>query len=231
MRRNRFALVLLAVSTAATAQQPSQDKHFIRASADAVVTGKPDRANISIGVQTQGATAKASAEQNATETANVMHKIKTVLGTNGEIKTTNYSISPHYEMNAGNNRQSGFDTNDTVEVTVDDLSLLPRLLDAATGSGANSIGGISFTVKDNTALRQQALTEASEKAKAAAEAIAKALGLRVVGVASAEAGSSSGPVRPMPMRMMLAKSVPSTPIESGSIEVSASVTVTLEVNP
>jgi uncharacterized protein YggE len=86
-------------------------------------------------------------------------------------------------------------------------------------------------VKDNTALRQQALTEASEKAKAAAEAIAKALGLRVVGVASAEAGSSSGPVRPMPMRMMLAKSVPSTPIESGSIEVSASVTVTLEVNP
>ena len=116
-----------------------------------------------------------------------------------------------------------------MEVTVNELPLLPRLLDAATGSGANSIGGIVFTVKDNSALRQQALAEASEKAKAAAEAIAKALGLKVVGVASAESDFSSGPVRPMPM--MMTKSFVSTPIESGSIEISASVTVTLEVNP
>jgi uncharacterized protein YggE len=133
-------------------------------------------------------------------------------------------------MSSGSNRQNGFDTNNTVEVTVDDLPLLPKLLDAATGSGANSIGGIAFTVKDNTALQQQALAEASEKAKAAGEAIAKALGLKVVGVASAESGFSSGPVRPMPMAMM-AKSFTATPIEAGSIEVSASVTVTLEVNP
>ena len=80
MSRNRFALVLLAMAATATAQQSSQDKHLIRASADAVVSGKPDRANISIGVQTQAATARASAEQNATQTADVIQKIKAVTG-------------------------------------------------------------------------------------------------------------------------------------------------------
>jgi uncharacterized protein YggE len=86
-------------------------------------------------------------------------------------------------------------------------------------------------MKDDSALRLQALAEATRKARTSAEAIAQALNLHVAGVLSAESGFNSTPIRPMSMMMALPKTLPSTPIESGSVEISASVTVTLEVNP
>lgn len=228
---NRFVLVTLVITVTVSAQQQAQDKHFVRASAEATVTGMPDCAQISIGVQTQAGTAKAAAEENAAQTAEVIKTIKAILGSSSQIQTVNYSISPHYEMNNGGSRQDGFETHNSVEVRVDDLSLLPQLLDASSARGANNIGGISFSMKDDSALRLQALAEATRKARTSAEAIAQALNLHVAGVVSAESGFNSTPIRPMSMMMALPKTLPSTPIESGSVEISASVTVTLEVNP
>jgi uncharacterized protein len=78
-------------------------------------------------------------------------------------------------------------------------------------------------------VRAQALSEASRKARAAAEAMAAALGLKVVRVLSAEEGGQPQVIRPMAMAMKVAASP--TPIESGNIQVQASVTVTVEVAP
>jgi uncharacterized protein YggE len=219
--------ILIAFVLTASAQQP--EKHVVRASAEASVTGNPDQASLTIGVRNQAATAKAVADQNAVQTAQVLRSVKAVLGSNGRLQTSGYSIGPYFEQrNNLPHLLNGFEANNSVQVIVDDLSVVGALLDAATANGANNIVGVSFGLKDDSALRLQGLAEANGKARAAAEAIAQALNLKVVGVASAESGYGTSPVRPYFTAQMLTSS---TPIETGTLNVTASVTVTLEVNP
>lgn len=224
------ALLVLATALTAFAQMPPE-KNFVRATAEASVSAQPDRAHIAIGVRTQAPTAKAAAEQNAALTSQVLTTVKGIIGSKGQVQTAGYSISPHYEITGSSSHQNGYETSNTVEVTVDDLSLLSQLIDASSANGANSIGGISFDLKDDSSPRLQALAEASRKAKAAAEAMAQALNLHVAGVASAESSTGGTPIRPMIMSAMAAsRMVVPTPVESGSLDIHATVTVTLEVN-
>jgi len=205
--------------------------HFVRASGEVTIKAKPDRAQISIGVTTQAHTAQEASTQNANETTQVLDAIKRALGKNGEVKTTGYSISPQYDYSNGHAPKiTGYQANNTVLVTDDDLSSLGSVIDSATGSGANNVNGISFTLRDDTAVRAQALQEAALRARANAETIARALNLRVTGVLQAE--PTEMPVvqpRPMPMMSAMAKTAAPTPIESGDIDIHANVTVVLEV--
>jgi uncharacterized protein len=204
--------------------------HFVRASGQATVTAKPDRASVDIGVATRASTAQAASEQNAKQTSEVLTIIRRALGTGGEVQTSNYTLAPQYDYaNNQPGRLIGYDATNTVLVTVDDLSLLGKIIDAATKSGANNIAGISFTLKDDTAMRAAALREATIRARANAEVIAKALDVPIVGVLQAEP-SEVPSIRPMvmPMKMAAMREAAATPIESGSLEVHATVTVTLE---
>lgn len=206
--------------------------HVVRASGEATVTAAPDRARISIGVQNQASTAQQASSQNAAQTARVLQVIKQALGSSGQVKTENYSVMPEYQYPRDGTPPKivGYRATNTVQVTIDDLSLTGKVIDAATQSGANNVEGISFQLKDESAVRSEALAEAAVKARASAEAIAKALNLRVTGVIQAEATGGAPPIRPM-MRAMgaAAKEAVSTPVEPGSLEIHASVTVTLEV--
>ena len=121
-----------------------------------------------------------------------------------------------------------YQASNTVQVTIDDLSLTSKVIDAATQSGANRIEGISFLLKDDSPVRSQALAQAAVKARASAEAIAKALNLRVVNVLQAEASEEEPSIRPMVVRAF-SPAREATPIEAGNLEIRASVTVSLEV--
>jgi uncharacterized protein YggE len=224
------ALFLLLTLSVVFAQTPTAGPHFVRASGQATVEVKPDRASVEIGVVTHSSTAQTASEQNAEQTSEVLKIVRRALGTGGEVKTSNYTLAPQYEY-ANNQapRLTGYEARNTVLVTVDDLSLLGRIIDAATKSGANNVAGISFTLKDDTAVRAAALREATVKARANAEVIARALNVQIVGVLEAEP-SEAPAIRPlmMPMKAFSMREAPATPIESGTLDVSATVTVTLE---
>ncbi len=224
-------LVMFSVLTVSlvSAQQPAAP-HFVRASGEATISAKPDRASIDIGVVSHASTAQAASEQNAEQSSQVVKIIRQALGTGGDVKTSNYTLAPQYEY-APNHpaRLTGYDATNTVLVTVDDLPLLGKIIDAATKSGANNVAGISFTLKDDTTVRAAALREATVRARANAEVIAKALGVQIVGVLQAEP-SESPTIRPLAvsMKALAMREGPATPIESGTLDVRAMVTVTLE---
>ncbi len=118
-----------------------------------------------------------------------------------------------------------------VEVTLDDLAQVSKVIDNATQSGANNIQHLQYRLKNPRAIRVQALREASEQAKVSAEAIAAGLGLKVVRVLSAEEV-------PPEEGFGMAKKVPpppvpgaasATPLEIGMIDVSVTVTVRVEI--
>ena len=228
----RLLLATLLITCCTMQAQDLSKVHFVRASGEAVVTATPDRAQLSVAVTTLAPTAQASSSQNATETAQVIEALKRAIGRNGEVKTTGYSVAPHYEYPAGHPAKlTGYETANTVLVTTDDIASVGTIIDAATGAGANTINSISFTLKDDSEVRAKALSEATLRAKANAEAIARALNVHTAGVLQAE---PSEPPVVHPLTMPLMKSAAyaqqaATPIETGTLDVRATVTVTLAV--
>lgn len=229
---SRASLCLLVLLPCTIVAQEVSRPHEVRASGEATVTTKPDQAQISIGVVTDAHTAAEASAQNASQTSATLSAVKNSLGGHGEVKTTGYSISPQYDYSSGHApRLTGYQARNTVLVTVDDLSLTGKIVDAATGAGANNIEGISFSLRDDSAVRAEALAQAATKARSNGEAIAKALGLHVVGVLRAD--TEQAPiVRPVPMAsftaMAKAERAP-TPIEPGTLDIHATVMVTLQV--
>jgi uncharacterized protein len=67
-----------------SAQDTAKLSHVVRASGDATVTAKPDRAQVTIGVLSQAPTAQAASAQNATQTTAVLDAVKRALGGNGQ---------------------------------------------------------------------------------------------------------------------------------------------------
>ena len=229
----RLSTVLIFAACALCGQDAGRTAHIIRASGEATVTAQPDRAQVTVGVSTQATRADGAAAQNAARTTQVLEALKRALGEKGQVKTIGYSITPDYQYpkDGSSPKITGYTASNTVLVTVDDLALIGRTIDTATQAGANNIAGIAFTLRDDEAVRTQALRAAAAKARASAEAIAEALHVQVIGIMQAESTETPS-VRPvfheMGAAMRLMAAAP-TPIEAGTLDIHAGVTVTLEI--
>ena len=220
MSRIGLFLLLLALSAAALLAQTTGTR-TVQASGTATQSANPDQAQLDVGVVTLGATAQESAQQNATQTTAVLNGVKAVLGANGTVQTVSYSVYARYN-NAQPSVIVGYTTSNMVRVTTTDLSIVGRLIDAANQAGANSVGGLSFGLLDPEPLVQQALTQATKQALAHAGAIAAGLGGKVGAVLSAQEGVS---YTPMPVASAGIAAAPTTPVQTGTVTVYASVTI------
>ncbi|HJQ69508.1 MAG TPA: SIMPL domain-containing protein [Blastocatellia bacterium] len=230
-----LTLCVIAISQGvARAQEPvdRMARPAVRASAEAVIIAKPDQAQIDIGIVTQAPSAKTAADQNAKQIDFLINALRKLLGQDADIKTISYQLTPNYvyPREGGQPRISGYSASNIVQVKTSDLARVGDIIDTAYKSGANSIHSLQFNLKDDEAVRAQALREAAAKAKAKTEAMASALGLKIVRVLFAE---ESGPtVRPVYAAMEMAQAKAGnvqTPVEPGTIEVRAIVTLTVEV--
>lgn len=229
------ALFLLPVSIAGqTAVQPAQPAS-IQVTATAIITAKPDRAQLEVGVVTQATTAQSATLDNAQRVDATIAAIRKILDRGGEIKTIGYSVRPvyRYPKEGGVPSITGYTASNMIQVSINDLAAVGRVIDAATASGTNTIQRLEFVLRDDQAVQLQALAEASAKAKAKAQAIASALGLRVVRILHAEElGGYTSPPRPMNERvfaMAAEAAAPPTPVEPGTVEIRATVSLTVEV--
>ncbi len=224
------AIAIGAVIPLIASGQETVHGPLVRATGTASVDAAPDQVEVNIGVTTQSASASDAGASNAAITTQVLQSVKALLVSGEQIKTRDYSVNPQYTYPkpGGAPKVDGYHANNTILVTLRDMAKVGKVIDTATGSGATNINGISFTIKDSEALQQQAIVLATKKARANAEAIAAALSVQVLGVYEAESIEAGGPVRPMAMRMAPVGVAP-TPIEAGSLSISASVAVTLSV--
>ena len=83
-------------------------------------------------------------------------------------------------------------------------------------------------LRDDEAARGQALRIASQKARARADAIALGLGVRLGSVLNAQEGSTPAPI--LGVIGGVGTTAP-TPIETGTLEVRATITVDVEIVP
>ncbi len=210
----------------------AHDRDTIIIQGEGKVTSKPDLALIDLGVTTDGATVK-EAQKNNTQKMNAVIAAVKVLGVEEKDRqTANYSIFPKYQYDQGKQTVIGYTVSQDVSVKVRDLDKAGDVLAKAGELGANQIGGLRFGVDDPQVLKVEARSKAIDDARTKAEALAKQLGLSIVKVVTfSESSGSVMPPQPYFAKAIdLASSVgPPPEIESGSLDVISSVSVTFEV--
>ena len=219
----------ILLATVASAQVAAR-RPYVRSSGEGVVTIKPDQASVGVGVVTQGQTAAAATDANATKAFAIMEALRKLLGQTADIRTVSFNVSPlqRYPQNGGVPEIIGYTATNQFRVVIADTSAAGRVIDTATAAGANLVGGISFGVNDPTPLRQQALRLATQQARANAEAIATGMSARLGSVISAAESSVVTPLGGDLRAGAPAASV-TTPIEAGTLEIRANVTLEMEL--
>jgi uncharacterized protein YggE len=210
------AAIIAALAAGVLAAQTTPT---IQAQGTATLTANPDQVQLSVSVITSSATAQAAAQANATTSTAVQNALK-ALNPAPAIQTTGYSVYPQYS-NQGQT-VTGYTVSNTIQVTSNDLSSTGNLIDTASQAGANSVGGLTFSLQNPDPLKQQALTQAAKQARAHADAIATGLGGNTGAVVSAEEGSAYTPV------VAGVAAAASTPIQTGQVSVTAYVTLTVQ---
>jgi uncharacterized protein YggE len=218
-----LAAALAAATLPGSASSAAAEAGGLTVQGTASVTSVPDRAELSFGVESQGQTAKAALAANATEMRKVIAAVKAAGGT--DVRTQSVSLSPRY--NETNDVQAFVATN-SVSAMIKDLAKAGAVIDAAVSAGANQIYGPSLSSGDQTELYRQALKAAVANARASAQVLAAASNLSL-GRVTAIVENGGGP-QPLAYAADKAMGVESTPIEPGTQQTTASISVTFAVS-
>jgi uncharacterized protein YggE len=197
-----------------------------------IVSAKPDTARLNIGVQTRNAKATAAQTANAQAMGLLLETLKQAGIEEKDLQTSNYSIWEDYTYSNGVSKPNGYVVSNTLTITVRDIGRVGDIIDQASASGANRINGIAFMIGDDSQLYRQAMQDAVSNAKAKAEALAAANGVSLGQVAAVAEYSYGGANRSYAelSDMRAAADAAQTPVAVGTMDVSASVTITSEIS-
>jgi uncharacterized protein len=189
------------------------------------VNSVPNEAEFSLGLQTEGATAREALAANSEKMRHVLAALKAVGVDKADIKTQDISVSPSY---ADEGRIDGYTASNTVSVKIHHLSKAGEVLDAASNAGANQVYGPSLSRSDQDGLQAKALRDAVANARKKARTLADAAGVELGPVTAITEGFSGGaePYYAEAGARVMDKAVP---IEPGTQDVQASVTVTFAI--
>ncbi len=203
---------------------PACQGYRVSTSGEGTVKLDPNEATIDFGIMAQGATGAEAGTRSAQIADTVIKALAkfTLLSKS----TTGYNMQPNFAYE--NNKPPklvNFTANNTIRVKTGTLSDVGRLIDAAMAAGATAVNGLQFGSSQIGKARYDALALAVVDAKTRAEAMARALGLKLGRVVWLSDSNNYSPPMPM-MRTMAApmmESAAPTPIEAGQLDVSASV--------
>jgi uncharacterized protein YggE len=188
------------------------------------IAARPDRAQLSFGVSSEAKTASAALRTNAAEMTKVIAALKSQGIAAADLRTDLVSLSSRYSQNG--ETVVGYTATNSVSATVRNLAKIGAIIDAAVDAGANQVSGPNLVRSSAASLYRAALRAAIADARGKARTIAAASGLhirRITDVAESSAAPSPTPL------MAKASADASTPVETGSTLVEATVTVTFAV--
>ena len=194
----------------------------------------PDIAYINIGVQTEKKDASEAVATNNTQTEKVTAALKTAGVDEKDIQTTNFSIypQPKYDDKGQPTGEITYVVQNTVSVTVRDITKIGDILDAAVKAGANNIYGIQFDVSDKSEALTLAREEAVKNAQVAANDLAKASGVTLGPIQTITSYGGGVPVYVSEGKggggMAVAESA-SVPVSTGQMVLTVDVNIVYEI--
>jgi len=217
-------VALLAGGADAATHVTSSSTSTVTVTGNGTVTAVPDQASFSFTVQTKAATAAAALARNGNDTKAVIAAVEAAGVPEANIQTAQVSLNP-VVSNDGTSIVA-YTAFDTITVTKLAIAKAGSVVDAAVGAGATDVSGPSLELSGQDALYNKALKDAVANAKSKAQALADAAGRNLGDVVSIVEGGGAVPV---PFAVGAAKDA-STPIEPGTQDVQATVTVTYALN-
>ncbi len=232
----RFVLlpaVMMAVAAPVAAQQAAErPDRVINVNATGTVQREPERAVITVAVESNAQNAQQAAQANATKMDAVFAALRRVGIVPPKVRTIAYELQPQYAQPTRDNpnptmRVVGYRAINMVVVEVDSIRRVGTVIDATTSAGANRIANLSFELRDPEAARLEALRIAVARARQEAEVLASASGQKLGPPTNI---SSSAYYEPRRYRMeaqdMAVAAAPApTPIEAGTLTITANVNI------
>lgn len=206
----------------------------------------PDIATFSFSIN-ENAKTVAEAQTKATEKTNsALKAIKSAGVAEKDIKTTSYSINPHYDYQdgacvtgyckPGKSVLTGYDVSQSIEVKIRDLSKAGSIFTTIGSLEVQNVNGLSFSIDDIEKVKAEAREKAIIDAQTKAKELSKQLGVRIVKITSFYDSSDQPTYYDRAegvggdMMSVKAMSVPASPqVPVGEDKITSNVTITYEI--
>ena len=225
---SRFLTIFVLCVGAAAASAQSEGR--ITVSGEGRVFAIPDMAVITMGATAEATTAKEAMDQTSDFTTAILAQLSAFEIAPRDIQTSDLSLNPVWTNRVdsdGRPRIEGYQASNRVTVRIRDLSRLGDVLDAVLEDGANSLGGLQFTLSDPEPMMKDARRLAVADARAKAELFATAAGVTLGALIDL---SETGVRTARPEMLSMARAADAgVPVAEGETELRAGVTLVYEI--
>lgn len=224
-----LALLLLLAATPLAAQT-FDNRRLVSVQGEAETWVVPDKATITIGVETDGRDAVAVKNENDARIKRIIGDLQRRGVESRDIQTSALTLEPVYDWKPEGRREFiKFVMRNTVTVTVRNLDRLDAILTASVDGGSNIVNNVDFGTTRLTALRDSLRLEAARNARTKADALVGAVGGKLGRVVTiAEDANYQPPVMYRAMAMKEADNGGAT-VNGGQVQVRSTVSASFEI--
>lgn len=230
---SKAAVGIIAVMLVFTASFAlAETKITVSRSGETQVTA--DTAIVSLGVNARDKDVLV-AQQKANSIIAAIRASLGILGIPADCINTDYmNIYAIYDYQGDQELVTAYNAGSTLAIKVTDMNTVGKVIDNAFAAGANTLNGISFSASDTDAAKAESLKKAVADAKARAEVLAEASGLKLSGIETISEGGTftyDNTVSNFSARALAEEkemTTGSTVVQAAKLIVSAAVTVTFE---
>ncbi len=190
MKMTRIVAIILAVLMLLTASMALAES-TMTVQGVGTVKVKSDRAGISLGVRETDRELMAAQTRVNEKIADIIKALKAMGVAEEAITTNGISIYPNYNYDV-EETISGYTASNTLYVLVADVDNTGAYIDAAFAAGANSLDYVEFSAVETDDAAARALQLAVDSARAKAQVLADAAGMKLGGVLEIRDDGSSG---------------------------------------
>lgn len=212
--------------------QAADQRRTISVTGEATMQLEPNMAEVRIGVVSEGRDVRAIKADNDKRLRAIFDVLERVGVKKKDIKTSNVQISPVYEYTSGRRNLVKYQMSNYITVTITNLSTIEAVINEAVENGGNTLDNISFSHSDEDKLRDSLRVQAARNARIRAETLTGALDAKVVRVSSIKANASPNGFVVRGSRAtssMIVSQDASTPVGTGTLDLSATVDVIFEI--
>ncbi|MDP4085606.1 MAG: SIMPL domain-containing protein [Bacillota bacterium] len=198
--------------------------YLIEVNGEGEITIPPNMATVHLGVMTEGKNLLEAQQLNSSETTNIINSLLSLGIAKDKIKTFDYRIESEYDYDQGKQIFRGYKVTHLLQVKIEDLTMVGKIVDTAVQQGANYVANVQFSAKNKEDSYQQALVAAIENAIQKAQTIADTLKVHLfpTPILIHERTEMAKPFINEPIAYV--KGVTSTQFEPGELSVKANVT-------
>src|SRR3954468_8097859 len=215
----------VALGATATAASAASRSRTITVVGTGEVRGKPDVADLVLGVSGRAGSAAEVMSRIAAPAPKGIDTLHDAGVSDDDIQTADLSVQPVYDDDG---TVTGYEASNTVSVRIRDLGKAGAIVDAAATKAGDDIRvqGITFSIDDDSDLLAAARTKATKRARAQAEQLASGADVEVGEVRSITESTSSTPIA---YAADAAEKAASTPVMPGSQTLSVQATVVFAI--